>query len=339
MSSEMNEDKMQQVVRAVAKEKVSLKDEQKVMTILVLRKAFREVAPGNFDWKHFKIAEDVKRQYIGRLVDCNEFEKNLVAESAPAYNRVQPNELCSGREDGKGEGEDESSEKCKIWDNCPGVQRAIGVIFETAFEYGLASMFEQLLETFPQSYERLTLPPETPAGSLAAKVIEELKTTVPLKQKGIALLKKAYRRLATCLVVHHHKINCNVESSVEAMAYHNCCTTCMWAESFGFVEKSVTEEIEDQPTTSAEYHLLDGSDLDVLSELMHMSSLRKGGKEATSLDDKTYVDKQGNLITGKSFKTVVGENDMTGKMDVYDILGKVRHGIPDSVLGRERERE
>ena len=142
MPSETNQEKLQQVVRAVAREKVSLKDDQKAMTILVLRKAFHEVTPDNFDWKHFKIAEDVKQQYIGRLVDCNEFEKNLVAESIPLYNRVQPNELCNGREDGKVEGEKESSEKCKIWSNCPGVQRAIEVIFETAFEYGLVSMFE-----------------------------------------------------------------------------------------------------------------------------------------------------------------------------------------------------
>ena len=45
MPSEMNQDKMQQVVRAVAREKVSLKDDQKAMTILALRKAFREVTP------------------------------------------------------------------------------------------------------------------------------------------------------------------------------------------------------------------------------------------------------------------------------------------------------
>ena len=50
-----------------------------------------------------------------------------------------------------------------------------------------------------------------------------------------------------CLVAHHHKTNCTVEHSVEAMAYHQCCTTCLWAESFGFTEKTITEEIEDQP--------------------------------------------------------------------------------------------
>ena len=91
----MNEDKMQQAARAVAKEKTTLKSEQKVMAMLALKKAFHEnVSEETFDWQHFKLAKDVKQQYIGRVIDCNEFEKNAVVESAPVYNRVQPHEMC-----------------------------------------------------------------------------------------------------------------------------------------------------------------------------------------------------------------------------------------------------
>ena len=111
----------------------------------------------------------------------------------------------------------------------------------------------------------------------------------------------------------------------------------MWAESYGFTDKCITEEIEGQPETNVNFHQLDGRDQDALSEPMHMASIRKSGKEATSLSDKKYVDKQGNLTSEKSFKTIVGESDMTGKMDVYDLLGKMCYEIPNSVLDEERE--
>ena len=51
-----------------------------------------------------------------------------------------------------------------------------------------------------------------------------------------------------------------MENSVDAAAYHQCCTTCMWAESYGFTDKSITDEIEDQPETNVNFHQLDGKD-------------------------------------------------------------------------------
>ena len=46
MSSEMGERKMEQVARAVAREKTMLRAEQKVMAMLVLQKAFHERSAG-----------------------------------------------------------------------------------------------------------------------------------------------------------------------------------------------------------------------------------------------------------------------------------------------------
>ena len=50
MTSEMDSNKMKQVAKAVAREKTTLKDEQKAMAVLVLQKAFHEsVTLDNFD--------------------------------------------------------------------------------------------------------------------------------------------------------------------------------------------------------------------------------------------------------------------------------------------------
>ena len=205
MSEEMSPERLQQVVRTIAIEKTTAEKEQVEMAVVVLQKAFHEdVTVENFSWNNVKLSDEVKRRYIGRLLDRNEFEKNVVIESAAVYNRVQENELCNGRQDGVSEGQNQGSSTA--FSACPGVRRAIEIIFETAFEYGLEACFKQLISVFPQSYEALTHPAEITEGSLEEQVINEvLNSENRLKKKGLALLKRAYRHLAVCLVVHRHK--------------------------------------------------------------------------------------------------------------------------------------
>ena len=339
MSEEMSPERLQQVVRTIAIEKTAAEKEQVEMAVVILQKAFHEdVTVENFSWNNVKLSDEVKRRYIGRLLDRNEFEKNVVIESAAVYNRVQENELCNGRQDGISEGQNKGSSTA--FSACPGVRRAIEIIFETAFEYGLEACFKQLIEVFPQSYEALTHPAEITEGSLEEQVINEvLNSENRLKKKGLALLKRAYRHLAVCLVVHKHKCECSNEINAASMATYTSCTTCLWAEAYGFIPNSITEEVNDQPVKTAHFDLLDGDDVDVLNQVSHMASIRKTyGAGATSLDEKKYVDQTGRLVDGKSFKIEMYENDYSGKIDVRDMLGKMCNEIPGTMIQQEGER-
>ena len=289
MSEEMNADRMQQVVRSIAIEKTASREEQVEMAVLVLQEAFHEdVTVANFSWSNVKLSEEVKQRYIGRLLDRSEFEKNLVVESAAIYNRAQDNEMCKGRNDriSEEESKDSVTDRTIEFNVCPGVQRAIEIIFETAFEYGLVAIFKQLINTFPQSYEALTHPVEAKEGSLEAKVVAEvMNMESKLKKKGVALLKRAYRHLAVCLVVHKHSCECANEISATSMAFHTSCSTCLWSEAYGYRPTTITEEVQDDLEKSAHFNLLDKDDVEVLNHVSHMSSIRKSyGAGSTSLD-------------------------------------------------------
>ena len=339
MSEEMNPERLQQVVRSIAIEKTAPVKEQVEMAVVVLQEAFHnDVTVENFSWNNVKLSDEVKKRYIGRLLDRSEFEKNVVIESAAVYNRVQENELCNGRQDGVSEGQNQGS--ATAFNACPGVRRAIEVIFETAFEYGLEAIFKQLIKVFPQSYEALTHPVGITEGSLEEKVVDEVVNAENgLKKKGLALLKRAYRHLAVCLVVHRHKCECTNEINAASMATYTSCTTCLWAEAYGFIPTSFTEEVDDQPEKTAHFDLLDGDDVEALDRVSHMASIRKAyGAGPTSLDEKKYVDQSGRLIEGRSFKIEMQENDYSGKIDVRDMLGKMCNEIPDTMLQQEGER-
>ena len=81
MAGEMTANRTKQGVRNVALEKTASKQEEQRVAVAILRESFRENATEeNFKRGSAKLSEEVKRSYVGRLVNCDEFEKNVVVE-------------------------------------------------------------------------------------------------------------------------------------------------------------------------------------------------------------------------------------------------------------------